>query len=193
MEQINGTPGVGEKLRRVRKKRKITLANMAEELGMSYSYLSKLENDKCSISVGNLQKICAYLDVDMVYFFSSPAPDEKIDVIKQGSAIQYETQDGLKFRVLTAGLSENLEVSRIYHPPHGPAERRTYRHKNGGEEFITVVSGKLFVEVAGRKHCLSAGDSILFDAKLDHSIYTEEDDADFYLMSSPPYGNGNLL
>lgn len=186
MEQIQGTIGIGAKIKELRKKKKITLAVMAKGLGMSYSYLSNLENEKCSISVVNLQRICDYLDVDMVYFFSSSAQNEKAEVIKKESVVQYATQDGLVFKVLTGGYADTMEVQRIYHPPFGPSERRTYRHKYDGEEFITVLTGTLYVEIAGEKHCLHSGDSILFKSRAEHSIYTAEEEAEFLLISASP-------
>ena len=178
---------IGGRLRSLRKARRISLKKMADDLGMSYSYLSGLENNKHSITIVNLQKISAYFDVDMVYFFAEPETSANIRFIGREDRIRYITDDGLVFTNLTAGHSRNLEIQRIMHPPYSPAERRVYSHKHGEEEFITVLEGCLYVQVAGKIHELKEGESILFDAKLDHSIYTEQEAADFLLISSPPY------
>lgn len=44
---------IGSKIRALRKVRSISLQQMAKDLGMSYSYLSGLENDKYSVSITN--------------------------------------------------------------------------------------------------------------------------------------------
>ena len=48
---------IGSKIRALRKVRSISLQQMAKDLGMSYSYLSGLENDKYSVSITKLQVI----------------------------------------------------------------------------------------------------------------------------------------
>ncbi|MEG1745381.1 MAG: helix-turn-helix transcriptional regulator [Ruthenibacterium sp.] len=60
---------VGMKIRSLRKIRGISLQQLAEEMSMSYSFLSGLENGKHSISLTNLQRFASYFDVDMIYFY----------------------------------------------------------------------------------------------------------------------------
>ena len=59
---------VGAKIRALRRIRGLSLQQMSQETGMSYSYLSGLENGKHSVSITNLQRIAKYFGVDMVYF-----------------------------------------------------------------------------------------------------------------------------
>ena len=57
---------VGAKIRALRRIRGLSLQQMSQETGMSYSYLSGLENSKHSVSITNLQRIAKYFGVDMV-------------------------------------------------------------------------------------------------------------------------------
>ena len=184
--------GIGDKLKTLRIRKGISLKKLAEDLGMSYSYLWGLENDKHSITIVNLQRISEYFDIDMLFFFTPLEPSDKVSLIRKKDAIKYTTEDGFSLKVVTAGLAKNVEVTRIFHPPNCPTERRVYNHKSEAEEFISVISGVLFVEVMQQEYMLEAGDSILFDSKLNHSIYTQTEPAEFFLISSPPYNNAAL-
>ena len=184
---------IGAKLKALRKQKNLSLNSLAEELGMSYSYLWGLENDKHSISIVNLQRISKYFDVDLIYFFTNENISAKVKLIQKSDTIKYQTEDGMYFNVLSSGFSENMEISLIYHPAFSPSERRVYNHNQGEEEFITVLEGILFVQVSEINYKLEAGDSICFDARLDHTIYTEHEPARFFLISSPPYGTATFI
>ena len=69
---------VGKRLRSLRKIRGISLQQMAAETGMSYSYLSGLENGKHSVSITNLQRIASFFGVDMVYFLQPGGPVPRV-------------------------------------------------------------------------------------------------------------------
>jgi|GEM_PF-246529 len=184
---------IGARLKALRKEHNISLNSLAKELGMSYSYLWGLENDKHSTSIVNLQKICNYFNVDMICFFCPDPMYTPVQVIHESDAVKYQTSDGLAFHVLS-GSARNLEVTRTYQPPHSPAERRTYKHNITGEEFITVLDGVLFVQVnGGEPKCLEAGDSIVFESTMFHSIYTEEEPATFLTVSAPPYNTAPAI
>jgi transcriptional regulator with XRE-family HTH domain len=63
---------IGSRLRELRLKRNLTLAQVAEDTGFVVSYLSQLERDKVSISVDNLERLARYYEVHMVHFFRGP-------------------------------------------------------------------------------------------------------------------------
>lgn len=181
-----GHASVGSKIRALRKIRGISLQQMAQETGMSYSYLSGLENDKHSVSIANLQRVASFFDVDMVYFLlpSGPVPRvfRKKDLFSQDS-----TFNNISYRVVTPKDSSNLQASYVYMPPHDPTERQIHKHGKG-QEMILMLDGCVYVMIEEEKYKLEQGDSILFEADVEHLIYTEEQPATFVLISSPPYG-----
>ena len=69
-------PAVGAEVRRWRSERGMTLANVAERTGLNVGYLSQIENDKASPSLGCLAAIGQALDVPIAWFFmgETPAP-----------------------------------------------------------------------------------------------------------------------
>lgn len=191
MERIvssNKSVDIGSKLKALRESKGISLKAVAEATGMSYSYLWGLEHNKHSISIVNLQRLSQFFEVDLVYFFEKPNRGSVWFIGKDQTATYY-TEDGLVFNLLTAGRSKNMQVMEVYHPPHSPSEKRVYCHDQKGEEFITVLEGKLFVTVEDTTYELEEGDPIIFSSNMKHSIYTEELPARFLIISSPPYGD----
>jgi HTH-type transcriptional regulator, competence development regulator len=57
---------LGERLRQLRKDKKLTLRALAEAAGVDFTYLSKIENDKAGYSPGadTIRALAAILEVD---------------------------------------------------------------------------------------------------------------------------------
>lgn len=62
---------IGNNLRIFRKRANLTQAQLAESVGISISYLSKIEANNCdkSISLSILNQIANFLEVDIIDFF----------------------------------------------------------------------------------------------------------------------------
>lgn len=177
---------IGNKLRRLRKIKKISLKQLAEDTNMSYSYLSGLENGKHSITINNLQRLSAYFSVDIIYFFDVQNGEEAVLVRKNDKDI-ISTEDGISFSILTNSSAKNLQISIIKQPPNTPEEKKLHHHEKG-EEFIHVIKGKLYVIRGNSEYSLTAGDSIFYKSNIDHLMYTENQLAEYFLINSPPYG-----
>lgn len=177
---------IGKKLRRLRKIRQISLTKLSQETGMSYSYLSGLENGKHSITISNLQRLAEYFDIDLLNFLDNKNDEEATFIGKEDRECLL-TEDGVSFKVITSEKSKKLQVTLVELPPNSPSERHIHNHGEG-EEFITVLDGKLFVMVGEEKYELNEGDSVFFNSALEHVMYTEDKNAKFFLIVSPPYG-----
>ena len=153
---------------------------------MSYSYLSGLENDKHSVSITNLQRIAAFFDVDMVYFLMPQGPVPAVFRLEDLMS-QAKKDDGITYRVVTPSDSKNLQVSYVHMLPHEPTERLIHKHGKG-QEMVLVLDGCVFVMVGEQRYRLEKGSSLFFGAENEHLIYTEDQEASFVIVSSPPYG-----
>ncbi len=56
----------GQKIRRLRKSKKITQAELAESVGVDFTYISKIENDKSTRSPAEetIRKLAMFLETD---------------------------------------------------------------------------------------------------------------------------------
>jgi len=60
---------IGEKLRSLRKQKKMTLRLLGEKLGVDYSYLSRVEREKANPSMQLLEDIAVFFNVPMGSLF----------------------------------------------------------------------------------------------------------------------------
>ena len=120
---------IGQKLRNLRKIRDISLQQLAEETGMSYSYLSGLENEKYSISIVNLQRLARYFNVDLIQFMDTRDVDTIL--VRKGEEKNHMAADGIVYNVLTSNLGKNMQVSQVTLPPNAPSERNIHKHSKG--------------------------------------------------------------
>lgn len=183
---VNNEINVGRKLKLLRSLHKISLKKVAEETGMSYSYLWGLENDKHSISIANLQRLSEYFNVDLIYFLGN-RHNAKSKYISKENITETITEDNVSFKCIIDNVNSRLQVTLIDLPKDSPSERNIHHHGEG-EEFITVLQGELHVIVGDEEYELASGDSVLFESNIDHGIFTKSKPATFFLIVTPPYG-----
>src|SRR5258708_28716026 len=68
-----GTPSIGPRLRRVRAKRGVSLAEAAAAAGISIGFLSALEPSQMSASLGPLRRLARYYPTNIPAFFDATA------------------------------------------------------------------------------------------------------------------------
>jgi len=62
------TPGLGAKIRNLRKRNKMTQAGLADVLGISASYLNLMEHDRRPVTAPVLLKVAQIFDVELKAF-----------------------------------------------------------------------------------------------------------------------------
>ncbi|AII36488.1 MULTISPECIES: helix-turn-helix domain-containing protein [Bacillus] len=60
----------GLKLKKLRKSKKLTLRDLADKLGVTHSYLSKIERGVTNPSLKMINSLAEFFDVDQSYFFT---------------------------------------------------------------------------------------------------------------------------
>lgn len=176
------TINVGEKVRQLRKKNNVTLEKLSDATGLSYSFLSNLENGKHSITISNLNKLARYFNVDMVYFFSQNYLKDQPVFIRRGKG-DYLTEDNVLFRVLTPekGRQFRLIFAEITQDSDYISEEHAHK---AGEEQVYVLKGKVSVTVEGQEYILAVGDSLFYRSELSHEFKALEKPAEMIIVLS---------
>lgn len=181
---------LGERLRELRKRRKQTLAQLAEGAGLSIGYLSQIERDLAEPSINALVSIAQHLGVTVQWFFAGneqPVPEaEQGYVIRQANRLQVAYQGGAVDELLTPRLSMALEMIRSRLPP-GAEAQDAYSHD--GDEVGLVLSGQLELWVGDRHFRLEAGDSFSFASSEPHRYRNPgpEETEVIWAISPPTY------
>jgi transcriptional regulator with XRE-family HTH domain len=71
---------IGEKVRKIRKEKGLSIMDLKEKTGLSKSTISDLENDKSSPTIDTLQKIADALDVDVRDFFEDNTEKQSANI-----------------------------------------------------------------------------------------------------------------
>ena len=164
-------PSIGTTLKKLRKERKLTLKQLAQETGVSISFLSQVERGKSSVTLESLRKIADALHVDPSVFFA-----------EQDTPDWTSRLERFYYKDLTHGVNEAnfVPVLVTLHP--GDSEGNPFAHS--GYEFLFVVEGELTVEVAGERSTLAPGDSTMFDASQKHYWFNLTNQAVKFLLVS---------
>jgi len=169
---------LGQSLRDVRKQRGMTLAEASERAGLPVSTLSKIENNRMSLSYDKMLRICQALDIDIAQLFAgdastpaaaTPVPSGRRSINRNGGGYVIETAN--YSHVYKAADLLNKQVVPIIAEIHTRSLKEfgeLIRH--GGEEYAYVLEGTidLYTDLYAPTR-LETGDSIYFDSGMGHA------------------------
>jgi transcriptional regulator with XRE-family HTH domain len=160
-------PSLGAKLRDLRRRRGITMKDVAEASELTESFISQVERDSVNPSIASLLRITAALGVHIADLFEQPSkPNGRVVRASQRSRLTYPgfgTTDAL----LSPNLNGKLEVIWAESKPGESSGDQPYTHA-GDEECIVVIKGTLEVWVGDERYVLKTGDAITFESRVPH-------------------------
>jgi DNA-binding transcriptional MerR regulator/quercetin dioxygenase-like cupin family protein len=161
----NGTSMVpiGNRLRKLRRERSMTLSQAAKGTDLSVSFLSCLERGQAHASVAALQRLAVFYNTNVLSFFGGEQQAGKL--VRPGQRIELSSEPGVHLELLAFG-STAMEP-HLFRLAPGTSSGGSYHHE--GEEFIFVVSGSCDVWLDEVEHYrLRAGDSLYFSSSQTH-------------------------
>jgi DNA-binding transcriptional MerR regulator/quercetin dioxygenase-like cupin family protein len=161
--RANGAMALGTRLRQLRLKKGVSLAQVAGAAGISVGFLSALERSQMSASVGTLRKLAKFYKTNILEFFD-PAETH-------GHLVQPEQR-----KILEAGPGVRMELlawGKTVMEPHlfriAPDAGSGESYTHDGEEFLHVLRGELQISLEGKEYRLKPGDSFYFESDMAHS------------------------
>lgn len=149
---------LGEKLKKLRLEKKMTLQDVANSTGYSKALISRIENDSVSPSVSSLLKISAALQIKLNELFAA-IEGSKMSVVKKGSRACGPAYHGVSTESLCQIPGERKMDAVIKTFDSGAASEEV-KADGAGEEWWYVLKGKLSVSVNDRTAQLNEGDSV---------------------------------
>lgn len=168
---MNQNATIGMRIKALRKEKKYTLKQLAEESGLSIGFLSQLERGMSSIAVDSLARIASILGVSLSSFFAD-AEIISEDPISHNYELQWHA-DGPE--IFQAMLSRDLYgfdiLPRVFQlmPAADSHSIQGAIHQHSGEEFIYVLEGVVTVCHNDREYTLYPGDSIQIHSNIPHN------------------------
>jgi DNA-binding transcriptional MerR regulator/uncharacterized RmlC-like cupin family protein len=153
---------IGGHLRRLRSKRRLSLAQVADAVGISVGFLSALERSQMSGSVGTLRKLARFYKTNILDFFDASENGRR--QVRPAERKVLEAGAGVRMELLAWGNTVmEPHLFRIA-PEAGSGDPYTH----DGEEFIYLLRGELEITVDGEQYHLRSGDSFYFESATPH-------------------------
>ncbi|WP_350598554.1 cupin domain-containing protein [Pseudomonas sp. 65/3-MNA-CIBAN-0223] len=159
---------LGTRIRGLRKRRGMTLAELANMSELTAGYISQLERNLAYPSIPALFNIARSLGVTIQWFFASEAataPEDHGVVVRKNTRMSVHYEDGIVDQLLTPQPNRQLEMLHSRFPP-GTYSQQSYSHE--GEEAGYLLSGRFELWVGQRHFLLSEGDSFSFSSQEPH-------------------------
>lgn len=161
---------LGERLRRIREGRGMSLSDVSRASGVPAPTLSRIENNKMSPTYSVLVRITKGMQCDWVDIFGGddPAPSPRVKIVRRGQG-QPADLVGIHYTLLhrqESGHSQALMMTITATDLESVGG--LVGHK--GEEFCYVLKGKLALHIKGQPtEIMGPGDSAMFDSNVPHA------------------------
>jgi transcriptional regulator with XRE-family HTH domain len=171
VESLISEKRIGLRIRALRQKSSLGLAELGRHTGLSSSFLSQLETGRVVPTLRNLARIAMVFSKDLSYFFS-PIPltlfrihraADRVRLPQSGAEDPRYYFESLGYLVPDRALDPYLAE---FQPGKGPDNNF---HQHGGFEFLYVINGTLGIQHGEVLHELQAGDAVYFDSSTIHS------------------------
>ncbi|MFC3283985.1 helix-turn-helix domain-containing protein [Litchfieldella rifensis] len=160
----------------LRKKRGLTLDQLASACGVSRSMLSQIERGRANPTLAVTLRIAQAFGLSIGDLVDQPWTASSIEVVR-GNDTTHLFRDDRECRIRTLSplhLEKHVEFYELRIAPH--ASLRSAPHFEGTRELLTISQGSARI-IAGDNAChLAAGDSAHYHADQEHTIENDSDD-----------------
>lgn len=174
---------LGEKIRKKRIEKNMSLKELAEKIDLTASFLSQVERELAEPSITSLRKIAEALDVPIFYFLLDDEQHSPVVRKNQRKVLRFP-QSHLTYELLSPDLNRQMEVLIGRLDPGAASGEEDSTHP--GEECILVLEGKMEIKIGEETYSLEEGDSIYYFASIPHSLYNSGDKPLVFLTAITP-------
>jgi transcriptional regulator with XRE-family HTH domain len=182
---------MGDRLRRARTARGLSLRAIAKRLGVSPSLISQVETGRAKPSVSTLYALANELGIslDELMFMDTPPPDLTDDrtparledslphdpVQRADSRASIRLDSGVVWERLTTESLRNVDFLYVTYEVGGASSPEDSYQRHTGQEWGYVLSGALCVNIGFEEYVLGPGDAITFDSAAPHRLSNQGD------------------
>lgn len=162
---------VGNTIRELRQKHGLTIAEVADKIGISRGMLSKIENAQTATSLETLAKIASSLGVSLSTLFRNyNMPEGGAQLVKSGEGMEV-VRRGTKRGHTYHLLAYDQGPTKLFEPflitmDDASEVFPTFEHP--GVEFIYMLEGKIEYRHGQSTYLLEPGDSLTFRGDILH-------------------------
>ncbi len=163
---------IGRQVRELRKRQRLTGADLAAQTGLSVGMLSKIENGVISPSLNTISALAHALKVPLVQLFSGYEEERGCMHVKAGEGVEIEragTRAGHQYSLLGhIGSNNSGVVVEPYLITLDSTSDRFPAFQHEGIEMLYMLEGRVNYRHGEQIYELEPGDSLLFDSDAPH-------------------------
>jgi len=153
----------GQRFRRLRARRGLSLAHVARATGVSVGFLSSLERGQMRSSVATLRRIARFYRTNILSLFEAAGENPRL--VRPAQRKILETNAGVRMELLAWG--NTAMEPHLFRVKPGGGSGESYTHE--GEEFLHVLRGAFEIWLGNSEHyTLKTGDSLYFESSTPH-------------------------
>src|SRR5438309_8549816 len=154
---------IGIRLRQLRAKRRLPLAEVSKSVGISLGFLSAIERSQMSASVGTLRKLARFYKTKILDFFDPSESNSRL--VRPDRRKVLEAGPGVRMELLAWG--NTVMEPHLFRISPSAGSGDSYSHE--GEEFLYVLRGELKIALDTQEYRLKQGDSFYFESGMPHT------------------------
>jgi transcriptional regulator with XRE-family HTH domain len=176
---------LGGRVRRLRRRRGLTLEELAGLSGVSRAMISKLERGEKNPTLVVAAKLAEGLGVTLSQVAGIEERREVVVVPRERRMVMRDPETGFERQLLSPNfVGRGVEFIRN-EIPEGSTSGEFPPHRRGVEEHIVVERGSLRATVDGEEYLLGEGDVLYFEADVTHRFDNAgEGECSYYLVIS---------
>jgi len=156
-------PLPGQRFRRLRTRRGLSLAQVASATKVSVGFLSALERGQMRSSISTLRRIARFYRTNILSLFETAAENPRL--VRPNQRKVLETTPGVRMELLAWG--QTAMEPHLFRIKPGGGSGESYSHE--GEEFLHVLRGEFEIWLSSNEHYrLKPGDSLYFESSTPH-------------------------
>jgi transcriptional regulator with XRE-family HTH domain len=163
---------IGRQVRELRKRQRLTGADLAAQTGLSVGMLSKIENGVISPSLGTISALAHALKVPLVQLFSGYEEERGCMLVKSGEGVEIDragTRAGHQYHLLGhIGSNNSGVVVEPYMITLDSASDTFPVFQHEGIEMLYMLEGEMGYRHGDTLYRMEAGDTLIFDADAPH-------------------------
>ena len=153
----------GQRFRRLRTRRGLSLAQVARATGVSVGFLSALERGQMRSSIATLRRIARFYRTNILSLFEAAGDNPRLVRLNERKVL--ETTPGVRMELLAWG--QTVMEPHLFRIKPGGGSGESYSHD--GEEFLHVLRGTFEIWLDAKEHYqLKPGDSLYFESSTPH-------------------------
>lgn len=176
---------VGAKLKDLRRRRSLSVRELAARSGLSHSAISQIERDVVSPSVDTLGAILDALGTTLVGFFTDMGGQQfQSPFYEANELVEIGNVATVSYRVV--GINQPDRQLLLLHERYVVGAHSGPAFSHAAQEAGLVTRGAIELNVNGQTRVLTQGDGYYFDSRLPHTFRNVSEEASEVVSAVTP-------